>query len=120
MSRDSSIACFDDDMTDEQKYQTLVREHPDLVSLVEGLDLVNPATGRRFGVSEEEEQRRVRLSSIAQGILRRGRIYTSGQVVSLLVEKLTISRDRAVRGLEMMLTSGILTTSSGSGIQLAL
>lgn len=107
-------------MTNEQIYQNLVQECPELSLLVEDLDLIDPSTGRRFGVSEEDERRRSRLSSIAQGILTRGRIYTSGQVISLLVEKLTISRDRAVRGFEMMMTSGVLTTSTGSGIRLAL
>ena len=120
MSRDSSIRCSDDDMTNGQKYQAIVQECPELASLVEELELIDPETGRRFGVSEQEERTRMRLSSIAQETLSQGRIYTTGQVISLLAEKLTITRERAVRGLEMMLSSGVLTTSTGSGIRLAL
>lgn len=107
-------------MTNGQIYQAIVQECPELVSLVEELELIDPETGRRFGVSEQEERTRMRLSSIAQETLSRGRIYTTGQVISLLAEKLTITRERAVRGLEMMLSSGVLTTSTGSGIRLAL
>ena len=107
-------------MTNELIYKTLIQECPDLAQFVEELDLVDPSTGRRFGLSEEEERRRNRLLSIAQETLSRGRIYTTGQVISLLAEKLTITRERAVRGLEMMLTSGVLTTSTGSGVRLAL
>lgn len=107
-------------MTNGQKYQALVQECPELASLVEELELIDPETGRGFGVSEQEERTRMRLSSIAQETLSQGRIYTTGQVISLLAEKLTITRERAVRGLEMMLSSGVLTTSTGSGIRLAL
>ena len=105
-------------MTDEQKYQELVRTCPELELLVEDLDLIDPSTGRRFGVSEEEERTRQRLVSVAHRVLRRGRIYTSEQVVSSLSEKLNISRDRAVNGFRMMLSSGVL--SSGGGFRLTM
>ena len=105
-------------MTDEQKYQELLRTCPELGNLVEDLDLVDPSTGRRFGVSEEEERTRQRLVSVAHRVLRRGRIYTSEQVVSSLSEKLNISRDRAVKGFRMMVSSGVLTT--GSGVRLTM
>lgn len=110
----------DDDMTDEQKYQTIVQTCPEVLTLIEELDLIDPSTGRRFGVSEQEERMRQRLVSVAQRVLSQGRIYTSGQVVSLLGSKLNISQERAVRGFEMMMSSGVLTSSTGSGFRLAI
>lgn len=107
-------------MTDEQKYQTIVQANPELLNLIEDLDLIDPETGRRFGVSEQEERTRQKLVSVALRVLIRGRIYTSGQVVSLLGEKLNISQERAVRGFEMMRTSGVLTSPSGAGFRLAI
>jgi hypothetical protein len=106
-------------MTDEQIYHELVRTSPELPSLVDDLDLIDPSTGRRFGVSEQDERTRQRLVSVARRVLNQGRIYTSEQVVSLLGEKLRISRDRAVNGYRMMMTSGVLT-SSQIGIRLAI
>lgn len=106
------------DMTSETTYQALVREHPDLLAIIEDLDLVNPSTGRKFGVSEADERRREALVSVARRTLTQGRIYTSEQVISLLSTRLGIARERAVRGFEMMVSSGVLTT--GSGIKLAL
>lgn len=121
MSRDSSTPCSDDDMTDEErKYQAILRTCPELGNLVEDLDLVSLSTGRRIGVSEQEERTRQKLVSVALRVLIRGRIYTSGQVVSLLGEKLNISQERAVRGFEMMRTSGVLTSPSGAGFRLAI
>ena len=105
-------------MTDEMKYKELVRTCPELSSLVEDLDLVNPSTGRRYGVSETEERTRQKLVSVARRVLIQGRIYTSEQVVSLLGTKLNIPRERAVNGFEMMMSSGVLT--SGNGIRLAM
>lgn len=110
----------DDDMTNEQKYQTIVRTCPELEHIVEDLDLIDPETGRRFGVSEQEERTRLKLVSVAQRVLNRGRIYTSEQVVSYLSEKLNIPRERAVNGFEMMRSSGVLTSSTGSGFRLAI
>lgn len=110
----------DDDMTNEQKYQTILGTRPDLVPLVEDFDLVDPETGRRAGVSEQEERTRMKLISVAQRVLNRGRIYTSEQVVSLLGAKLNIPRERAVNGFEMMRSSGVLTASSGSGFRLTI
>lgn len=110
----------DDDMTNEQIYQELLRTCPALGDLVNDLDLIDPSTGRRFGVSEQEERTRQKLVSVAQRVLNRGRIYTSEQVVSLLGSKLNIPRERAVNGFEMMMSSGVLTTSSGSGFRLAI
>ena len=108
-------------MTDEErKYQELLRTCPELGDLVEDLDLVSLSTGRRIGVSEQEERTRQKLVSVALRVLNRGRIYTSGQVVSLLGEKLNISQERAVRGFEMMRTSGVLTSPSGAGFRLAI
>lgn len=107
----------DDDMTNEQKYQTIVQANPELLNLIEDLDLIDPSTGRRYGVSEQEERTRQKLVSVAQRVLNRGRIYTSEQVISLLGTKLNIPRERAVNGFEMMVSSGVLT--SGAGIRLA-
>ena len=107
-------------MTDEQKYQTIVRTCPEIERFVEDLDLVNPSTGRRYGVSEQEDRTRMKLVSVAQRVLNRGRIYTSEQVVSLLGSKLNIPRERAVNGFEMMMSSGVLTSSTGSGFRLAI
>lgn len=107
-------------MTDEQKYQTIVRGCPELPPLVNDLDLIDPSTGRRFGVSEQEELTRQKLVSVARRVLNQGRIYTTEQVVSSLSEKLNIPRDRAVRGFEMMMSSGVLTSFSGSGVRLAM
>ena len=107
-------------MTDEQKYQAMTRECPELPSLIDDLDLVSPSTGRRIGVSEEEERRRLKLVSVAHRVLSQGRIYTPEQVVSLLGSKLNIPRERAVNGFEMMLSSGVLTSFSGSGIRLSM
>lgn len=107
-------------MTDEQKYQTIVQTCPEVLNLIEELDLIDPSTGRRFGVSEQEERTRQRLVSVARRVLSQGRIYTSGQVVSLLGSKLNISQERAVRGFEMMMSSGVLTSSTGSGFRLAI
>lgn len=106
-------------MTDEQIYHELIRTCPELPTLIDDLDLVDPSTGRRFGVSEAEERTREKLVSVALRVLSRGRIYTSEQVVSLLGEKLRIPRDRAVNGYRMMMTSGVLT-SSQIGIRLAM
>lgn len=110
----------DDDMTNEQKYQRILGTCPELGTLVEDLDLIDPETGRRFGVSEQEERTRQRLISVARRVLNQGRIYTSGQVVSLLGSKLNISQERAVKGFEMMMSSGVLTSSTGSGFRLAI
>ena len=107
-------------MTNEQKYQKLLGTCPELEHLVEDLDLIDPETGRRFGVSEQEERTRQRLLSVARRVLNQGRIYTSGQVVSLLGSKLNISQERAVKGFEMMMSSGVLTSSTGSGFRLAI
>ena len=107
-------------MTDEQKYQTIVQANPELLNLIEDLDLIDPSTGRRFGVSEQEERTRQKLVSVARRVLNKGRIYTSGQVVSLLGSKLNISQERAVKGFEMMMSSGVLTSSTGSGFRLAI
>lgn len=107
-------------MTDEQKYQTIVQANPELLNLIEDLDLIDPSTGRRYGVSEAEERTRQKLVSVARRVLNKGRIYTSGQVVSLLGSKLNISQERAVKGFEMMMSSGVLTSSTGSGFRLAI
>lgn len=107
-------------MTDEQKYQTIVQANPELLNLIEDLDLIDPSTGRRYGVSEAEERTRQKLVSVARRVLNRGRIYTSEQVVSYLSEKLNIPRERAVNGFEMMMSSGVLTSSTGSGFRLAI
>ena len=107
-------------MTDEQKYQTIVRTCPEIEIFVEDLDLVNPSTGRRYGVPEQEDRTRMKLVSVAHRVLNRGRIYTSEQVVSLLGSKLNIPRERAVNGFEMMMTSGVLISSIGSGFRLAI
>ena len=64
-------------MTDEQIYQTILGTCPELPHLVEDLDLVNPSTGRRYGVSEAEEQTRQKLVSVAHRVLNTGRIYTN-------------------------------------------
>ena len=110
----------DDMMTDEQKYQAIIETCPEVLNLIEDLDLLDPSTGRRFGVSEAQERTRLKLVSVAERVLNRGRIYTSEQVVSLLGSKLNIPRERAVNGFEMMRTSGVLTTSTGSGFRLAI
>ena len=107
----------DDDMTNEQKYQTIVQANPELLNLIEDLDLIDPSTGRRYGFSEADERTRQKLVSVAQRVLNRGRIYTSEQVISLLGTKLNITRERAVNGFEMMVSSGVLT--SGAGIRLS-
>lgn len=105
-------------MTNELIYQAMVQTCSELPSLVEDLDLVNPQTGRRYGVSEAEEQTRQKLVSIARRVLNRGRIYTPEQVISLLGEKLNIPRERAVKGFSMMKSTGVLSSSSGAGIRL--
>ena len=105
-------------MTNELIYQTMVQTCPELPHLVEDLDLINPSTGRRYGVSEEDERRREKLVSIARRVLNRGRIYTPEQVISLLGEKLNIPRERAVKGFSMMKSTGVLSSSSGAGIRL--
>lgn len=107
-------------MTNEQKYQTIIGSRPDLAPLVEDFDLIDPETGRRVGVSEQEERTRMKLVSVAQRVLNTGRIYTAEQVVSLLGSKLNIPRERAVNGFEMMRASGVLISSSGSGFRLAI
>lgn len=97
----------------------MVRTSPELSPLIEDLDLVNPSTGRRYGVSEQEDRTRSRLLSIARMILNQGRIYTCEQVISLLGERLRIPRQRAVKGFELMMSSGILISPSGAGIRLS-
>ena len=97
----------------------MVQTCPELSPLVEDLDLVNPSTGRRFGVSEAEERTRSQLLSIARRVLNQGRIYTCEQVISLLGERLRIPRQRAVKGFELMMSSGVLTSPSGAGIRLS-
>lgn len=108
------------DMTNEQKYQAIVEANPEVLRLVEDLDLVNPETGLPFGVQAVSQEKLTKLSSIAQRVLNRGRIYTCEQVVSRMEETLRISRDRAVRGFEMMMSTGVLTSSTGSGFRLAI
>lgn len=107
-------------MTGEQKYQAIVEANPEVLRLVGDLDLVSPETGLPYGVSPVPDEVRTRLSTIAQRILNRGRIYTCEQVVSLFEEKLKISRQRAVNGFEMMMSSGVLSPSSGAGIRLTM
>ena len=54
-----------------------------------------------------------KLASIAGRVLRRGRIYSPDQVISLLEGTLKISRERAVRGFSLMVEAGILTDRAG-------
>ena len=103
-------------MTDEQKYQAIVRENPEVEALVQDLGLVNPRTGLPYGVEAVSQENRLKLSSIAGRLLNRGRIYSSEQVLLILESGLKVSRQRAVRGLEMMLTSGVLVPAYGAGV----
>lgn len=107
-------------MTNEQTYQAMIQANPEVLRMVEDLDLRNPQTGLPYGVEVISEENRRKLSSIAQGLLNRSRIYTSEQVVSLIEEKLRVSRQRAVNGFEMMISSGVLTRLSGMGIRLSM
>ena len=119
MSRDSSTLCFDDDMTDEERiYQKILRACPSFGHFVEDFDLVSLSTGRRIGVCEQGDRTSRDLVSVALRVLTRGRIYTAEQVVALLGSKLNISRERAVRGFRLMVSSGVLT--SGQGVRLTI
>ena len=104
---------------DERNYQGLVRSFPEVLNLVEELDLVNPRTGLRYGVQANPEERR-KLVSIAQDLLNRGRVYSSEQVISLIESRFKISRQRAINGFEKMISQGVLTTFSGQGIRLSI
>lgn len=111
-------------MTTEEKVREMVKANPNVLSMIEELDLVNPETGLRFCLNPEEqrpisETDKQKLSSIAQRIFNEGRIYTQEQILSLLESQLRITRQRAVNGFRMMLTSGVLTMNTGRGIRLS-
>lgn len=118
MSRDSLIRFID--MTQEQIFSKMVEDNPEILNLAKDLNLVGLRIGSPMGTGEAETDRRDKLSEIAQRTLIQGRIYTCEQVVSLLSEGLRISRERAVNGLEMMKSCGVLIQSSGQGISLSM
>jgi len=107
-------------MTKEQTYQMMIQGNPEVLRLVEDLDLRNPETGLPYGVEVISPDKREKLVSIAQRFLNRGRIYSCEQVISLIETGLRISRQRAVNGFEMMMSSGVLTNPSGTGIRLSM
>jgi hypothetical protein len=106
----------------EGQFRVLLNLYPDLSNLIEDLDLVNPLTGMRYFETEPQpvsDSDRIKLRRIAERLLSFGRVYTSEQVVSLIVGGLNVERQRAVNGLRMMLSSGVLTLYTGNGIRLS-
>lgn len=108
--------------TQEGQFRVLLSLYPELLNLVEDLDLVDPYTGMRFPVEESKvitSTDRIKLRRIAEKLLTMGRVYTSEQVISLMVGGLNIERQRAINGFKMMLSSGVLTLYTGNGIRLS-
>lgn len=107
-------------MTQEEMFKQMSRENPEVLLFVDDLDLRDPQTGLSPVVSEAPATERERLSNIALRVLSRGRVYSPDQVVSLMSEGLRISRQRAEKGFEMMMSSGVLSGSSISGIRVTM
>ena len=108
--------------TQEGQFRILLSLYPDLRNLVEDLDLIGPYTGMTPPVEESRvisSTDRTKLRRIAERLLTMGRVYTSEQVISLMVGGLNIERQRAINGFKMMLSSGVLTLYSGNGIRLS-
>ena len=106
----------------EGQFRVLLNLYPDLSNLIEDLDLVNPLTGMRYFETEPQpvsDSDRIKLRRIAERLLTSGRVYTSEQVVSLIVGGLNVERQRAVNGFRMMLSCGVLTLYTGNGIRLS-
>lgn len=109
-------------MTKEDQFRVLLNLYPELSSLVEDLDLRDPFTGMRFPVDEPKvvsQTDTIKLRRIAERLLIMGRIYTAEQVITLIVGGLNVERQRAINGLRMMLSSGVLILQSGKGIRLS-
>lgn len=109
-------------ISQEGQFRTLLNLFPDLSNLIEDLDLVNPLTGMRYFETEPQpvsDTDRIKLRRIAERLLTSGRVYTSEQVVSLIVGGLNVERQRAVNGFRMMLSCGVLTLYTGNGIRLS-
>ena len=104
----------DDIRTQEERFRRTVQENPVLFDLCERFGLVFEESGRP--VIETEQTRREALSGLADRCLKRNRIYTSEQVVSLLAVGLSISQERAKKGLNMMIEQGVLTVGRGERI----
>ena len=108
--------------TQEGQFRVLLSLYPEILNLVEDLDLVDPYTGMRYPVEEPKvitSTDRIKLRRIAEKLLTMGRVYTSEQVISLMVGGLNIERQRAINGFKMMLSSGVLTLYTGNGIRLS-
>ena len=106
----------------EGQFRVLLNLFPDLSLLIEDLDLVNPLTGMRYfetGPQPVSDTDRIKLRRIAERLLTSGRIYTSEQIVSLIVGGLRVERERAIKGMRMMLSCGVLTLYTGNGIRLS-
>ena len=108
--------------TKETQFRVLLSLYPDLLNLVEDLDLIDPYTGMRNPVEESRvisSTDRTKLRRIAERLLTMGRVYTPEQVISLIGGGLNIERQRAINGFKMMLSSGVLTLYTGNGIRLS-
>lgn len=103
-------------MIREEILKQMKEGNPEVSELIHDLDLRNPRTGLPYGAPTDDRSRKLR--EIACRVLRRGRVYTREQALSLLGDSLRISRQRAVNGLEMMMKSGVLKPHSGTGISL--
>lgn len=101
-------------------YHRYLEQNPEIKLLIEEIGGVDPTTRLPYGEKPVPSDLRTKLSKIARTIFCQERIYTRNQAISLLEEKLRISRDRAVNGFKMMMSSGVLTTYSGTGVCLQL
>lgn len=105
-------------MTELEKHNILTTLNPEIKLFVEEIGGTNPSTRLPYGEKPIPPEQRRKLSTIARTIFSQGRIYTPNQAVSLLEERLRISRDRAVNGFRMMMSSGVLSPYSETGIRL--
>lgn len=108
----------DDIQRQEQIFRDMAKENPVLLELCERLNLTLEVPGRPVIEGRITQADREVLSGLAERFLKRRRIYTSDQIVSLFAVGLSISRDRAENGLNMMIQNGILTVGQGRGISI--
>lgn len=110
---------------EEIVYSKLVAKYPQIVDLVERLDLVSPITGQRIrtidltNLPPTEPLLDVdKLKALAYSIIEPENSYTKEEVIERIIKATKVSPDRANKGFNLLLQAGALEPTLGGSYYL--
>lgn len=105
---------------EEIAYSKLVAKYPQIVDLVERLDLVSPITGQRIKIIDlnklpttEPLLDVTKLTALAETILEPENSYSQEEITQRIIKVTKVSLERAERGFTLLLQAGAIEPTPG-------